>query len=167
MSRDSKTHISVTTRIEGTKELLKELEQLGGNVKKASYQIMGSGAKVIRTEAEALAQSAAPTSGKVLSVELHRKRGGIEAKIKIKSEKWYYKFFESGATAHEIKGVPLVFEGDEGRVVIGSVDHPGQAASPFLRPAFDGKQQEALDRISEKLKELVEKQRMIAEESDD
>ena len=70
---------------------------------------------------------------------------------------WYYRFFETGAGAHEITGSPLVFEGREDLVVTGRVDHPGMAAQPFLRPAFDGEKDRATDAVGDELRKAVER----------
>ena len=55
-------------------------------------------------------------------------------------EHWYYTFFETGASAHEI-GIKnkeaLRLYGFGGGEFAFEVDHPGMAAEPFMRPAVD------------------------------
>lgn len=73
---------------------------------------------------------------------------------------WYYRYLETGASAHEIRGNPLLrFEGREGLVITGAVNHPGMAAKPFLRPAFDEKKNAAKDEVGAELKKVIERAR--------
>jgi hypothetical protein len=72
-------------------------------------------------------------------------KGNAVAKIGPDEEHWYYRFYEFGATAHEIQGKPLlIFEGENGPVFSKQVQNAGGTpADPFLRPALDSQADEA------------------------
>ncbi len=154
----------VTCKIEGGPQLLKEFAALGGNVRSTSRTAIRAGAKIIQAQAEINAQSIATRPGKHTQIKIsQRVRGTIEAMIGPSKRKWFYRFFEMGVTPHEIGGAPLVFEGDEGLVIIGSVQHPGMAAHPWLRPAFDAKQADAPAAIEDVFRKAIEERRAINE----
>ena len=154
----------VVTKIEGGDELLKELASLGGNVRSSARSAVRAGARVIQGEAESNEQGLGDGSGKQTAIKIsQKKQGSIEAMIGPSKRKWWYRYFETGVTAHEITGDPLVFEGDEGLVVIGGVQHPGMAAQPWLRPAFDTKQNDAVQAVGDALRQAIEERRAIVE----
>ena len=63
-------------------------------------------------------------------------------------DKWYYRYFETGARPHEIRAKEskaLLFNGDYAE----SASQTGGASTrPVLRPAVDTKQKQILDAIS-------------------
>ncbi len=157
-------NFKVTARVDGGDQLLKELASLGGNVRSSARSAVRAGARVIQAEAESNTQTLGDGSGKHTAIKIsQRVKGTIEAMIGPSKRKWWYRYFETGVTAHEITGGPLVFEGDEGLVVIGSVRHPGMAAQPWLRPAFDTKQDDAVQAVGDTLRRAVEERRAIVE----
>ena len=105
---------------------------------------MRAGAEDLREEANRLAPSPDIITGneKVDS-------GVAEISVGPTREKWYLRFFEFGATSHEIKGTPLVFEGERGLVMTRSVKHPGMAARPFLRSAVTRNKERIVAKIGE------------------
>lgn len=111
-----------------------------------------AGAEMVRGEANQRA------SGPHIEVALDKvtDRNAI-AKVGPDNEHWYYRFDELGATAHEITGAPLVFQGESGLIVTGSVSHPGRAARPFLRPAMEGKSQEAQQAMADVIEDEMRK----------
>ena len=160
--------IQVVSKVEGGEALLKELAALGGNVRSTSRSAVRAGAKVIQVRAESNAQGLGSGSGKHTQIKISQKvKGTIEAMIGPSKRKWFYRYFETGVTAHEITGAPLVFEGDTGLVIIGGVNHPGMASKPWLRPAFDGEQNAAAQAVGDYLKQAIEERRAIVESGED
>ncbi len=155
-------NFQVVAKVEGGDVLLKELAALGGNVRSTARAAVRAGAKVIQAQAEQNAADLSARAGKRTQIVVKQRAGGfIEARIGPSKRRWYFKFFELGATAHEITGNPLVFEGDNGLVIIGGVHHPGLAARPWLRPAFDTKQGEAPNAVGATFRQAIEARRAI------
>lgn len=161
----------VSVKLEGSAALLRALRATGGNARKAIRAASKAGGDVIKDDAELRAP---PTrhKKKLISKASFPRKDLCEVTIKLAKKSWYLKYFETGATAHEISGAggALAFEGDAGPVVTRSVRHPGMPARPFLRPAFDGKQRQATDRVGEVLRQAVVEARVAqaaAEESED
>jgi HK97 gp10 family phage protein len=138
--------------VEGADELIRQLRRLGVSTQKALKVAALAGGEVIRQAADPLAPS--PVIDKEV-VESTKSKAVVD--IGPPEDKWYYQFFETGAGPHDITGDPLVFEGDEGTVVTEFVDHPGMAASPFLRPAFDSKKGQAKKEVGGELKRAVQR----------
>jgi len=161
-------HIVVTAKVQGSETLLKELAALGGNVKSTARSAMRAGAKIIQVQAESNAASLGQRAGKHTRIQAtQRVRGVITMAVAPSKKKWWFRYFETGTTRHEITGAPLVFEGDAGLVIIGGVNHPGMAAKPWLRPAFDEKQNEAVAKVGDYLREAIETRRAIVEGGDE
>ncbi len=155
-------NFQVVAKVEGGDQLLKELAALGGNVRSTARTAVRAGAKVIQAQAETNAATIATRQAKHTQIMIsQRVKGTIEAMIGPSKRKWYYRYFETGVTAHEITGSPLVFEGDNGLVIIGGVQHPGLVARPWLRPAFDVKQGEAPAAVEETFRKAIEERRAI------
>src|SRR4030067_1033142 len=142
----------VTIKLEGDKELNRKLDQLGARARGALLDAAEAGAEVI----EAAAEQKAP--GPHIVTGNQKVEGGrAEVDIGPDKEHWYYQFFETGATAHEIAGSPLVFEGDKGLIVTRKVNHTGMPAEPFLRPALSEKSEAAKDAAGERFKPEIDK----------
>ena len=129
-----------TSKLIGEKELKEKLQKLGTRARSALLNATLAGGEVIRDEAN----RNAPGPHVVMGGE---KAADSQAEVSIGPDKdhWYYQFAETGAGPHEIKGNPLVFQGDAGLIVTKSVQHPGFPAAPFLRPAMDGKRKAVVD----------------------
>src|SRR5512139_1220653 len=156
----------VVAKVEGGEQLLKELAALGGNVRSTARTAVRAGAKVIQAQAELNAETIATRPAKHTQIKIsQRVKGTIEAMIGPSKRKWYYRYFEIGVTPHEVTGNPLVFEGDNGLVIIGGVHHPGMAARPWLRPAFDTKQGDAPAAIGAVFHKAIEERRAIEQQS--
>lgn len=161
-------NFQVVAKVEGGDQLLKELADLGGNVRSTARTAVRAGAKVIQAQAESNAESIATRPAKHTQIKItQRVNGTIEAMIGPSKKKWFFRYFETGVTAHEITGSPLVFEGETGLVIIGGVHHPGMAARPWLRPAFDAKQGDAPAAVEEVFRKAIEERRAIVEGGDD
>lgn len=141
-----------TVKVEGGDELLRKLERIGLDVSQVLEAAAKAGAEVIVDGANPLAP--AP---KILAQTMERNRLRVEVAVGPPDEKWHWRFFETGVQSHEITGTPLAFV-DEGKLyVVGGVRHPGMAARPFLRPAFDAGESRAVDAVGEKLRRTVER----------
>lgn len=142
---------TVSVRLEGGEELLRKLERLDVNVKGALRAAGEAAADVI----QGVANSRAP--GPHVETDVLRATGSfVEVAVGPDKEHWYYRFHETGAAPHEITGSPLAFEGDVGTVITSQVAHTGMAAAPFLRPAMDEKQDDAVDAAGDRLRLAVE-----------
>jgi len=137
--------------IKGGERLLARLERLGVDVNQALEAAAVAGAMVIANGANPRAP--AP----LIDVEVvERGKGRVTVDVGPPDEKWYWRFKETGAAAHEITGSPLVFEGDEGLIITAQVQHKGMAADPFLRPAFDEEKDWATGAVAKRLRQAVE-----------
>ncbi len=123
----------ISIELEGSEQLIRKLKRLGVEVGDALEISAHVGMAVMRSASNTLAPSSE------LEQETTEKRKRLVAvDTGPPKKKWYWQFLETGAEAHEISGNPLlVFEGDQGIVATGSIDHPGMAARPFLAPGFD------------------------------
>jgi len=131
----------VSMKLEGADDLLKAFAQMDVQVKKVLKEAGKAGGEVFR---EAAADNA-PGDGIVLVVEKST-QGKIEVAVGPSKEKWYYRFFETGARPHEIapKGSVLYLPGVGSEFYASASATGGVNAKPFLRPAFDTKQEAAL-----------------------
>lgn len=139
----------------GTEEVNLALDAIVAKVKLAVRSAAVAGGDVLLEDAD---QRAPGTDGLIAKV---RSQTGTRAVVDVGPTKsrWYWRFFETGATRHEIAGNPmLVFEGSDGDIIRTALvrNHPGMAARPFLRPAFDGMMAQALGASGAAFWELLE-----------
>jgi HK97 gp10 family phage protein len=122
----------VTATVEGADELIAALKQMRVDVDGLLAVAAQAGAQVIADAANPLAPRP------VIDTEVAEQgKGRATVDVGFPKEKWFYKFFETGTKPHYIPG-PLTLKFDDGEVhVVGGANHPGMAARPFLRPAFD------------------------------
>lgn len=140
-------------KLEGDQELKRKLEQLKGKARGALLDAAKAGAEPIQDDA----QRDAPGGEPILIGNEKIDGGTAEVDIGFDEEKWFLRFFEFGATAHEITGSPIAFEGENGLVMTGKVDHPGMPAKPFLRPAADNNKDSARDAAGKVFKAEIDK----------
>lgn len=141
--------MNVSVTLEGGDELIRKLERMGRNVSRSVDSAAQAGIRVIARDAES-------RLGDRIEMELEeRSDGSATYAAGPPKEKWYLQFKEFGAQPHEITGNPLAFQGREGPVITGRVSHPGMAAEPFLRPAFDSKKGEAIDKVGDVILQAV------------
>lgn len=142
----------IHVRVEGDKLLLAKLKQMGVNVDALLEAAVTAGAVIV--EAAARVNAPGPEIEHETAVKTKRM---VAVAVGPTKRRWYYRFMETGAGAHQITGNPwLVFDGDMGRVRVRSVQHPGMAARPFLRPAIDERQREAETAMGRVWKAAVE-----------
>jgi HK97 gp10 family phage protein len=137
----------ITMTLKGGDELKVKLQEMGSAAKGILVESVEKGAKVLADDI----RSRAP--GPEIGVEVVKaSKYAATANVGPDKSHWYYRFFETGVQPHTITG-PLAFQGRDGEVVIGGVDHPGMAARPFMRPAFDSKQDRARDVLGQTLRD--------------
>lgn len=140
----------IEVTLEGGEELAEALRALDGGVKRVLRTAMLAASEPVVDTGNARAPGPHIDAEVVSASE-----GKVTVAVGPDKAHWYYVFLERGAAAHEIPG-PLVFEGREGLIRLESVSpHPGMAARPFLRPAFDEKQGAAEDAASAVLRAAV------------
>lgn len=150
-------------RFKGGKELAQALRDLPAKLERQVLsEALVAGANVIAKEAK---QNVPRVSGdlkrsiRVTKGAKKKKRKGIVmAEVKAGSKKaFYYAFVEFGTAAHIIKGKNggnLKFTARDGRSTeTPSVNHTGAIAKPYLRPALDAKNTEAVRAVGSKLTE--------------
>lgn len=138
--------------IDGLDEALSALRRAGVSTRPILRAAAQAGADLIAEAARANAPGPEIESDVVESTAT-----AITVDVGPTKPKWYYRFFETGAGPHAIQGKSLlVFDGEQGLVRIGAVQHPGQAAQPFLRPAFDAQGDNAVDIIANRLRSAIE-----------
>ena len=147
----SKMHVE----IEGLQELAQALEDAGADVKEVLKDAIVSAGEIV-------AQAAIPAApGAEIYPEVDEEESSdkkIVVNVGPDQDHWYYRFQETGATAHEINAAPgaLAFEGDQGVVVTKSVSHPGVVGRPFLRPALTSTKDRAVEEVGNHIKGVLE-----------
>ncbi len=111
-------------KLEGGDDLIAALRRMDVNVKSEVRAAVQAGAEIVRDAARGLA----PGPG-IETAVVRATASVVEVDIGPTKEKWHYKFFETGAAAHEIKGRALLaFEGSNGLVVTPGVSHDADGA---------------------------------------
>lgn len=154
-------------KIEGLADLQQLLDELPAKIE--ANVVRGglrAGAKIVADEAKRLCPvgEAVPkgeTPGALrdsIHVSLRSKKGRVQATIKAGGAKAFYAaMVEFGTARHWIKP-----KHRQSLFVAGlfkeAVDHPGATRKPFMRPAIDGKAQEAVEVMAEYLKNRIPKE---------
>jgi len=138
----------IALEIEGGEDLARRLRGMGDAAEAILEAAALAGAALIARAANERAP--AP----LIQAEVaERGRGRVSVAIGPPEDRWYWRFLETGAQPHRIRGRPLlVWEGPAGPVFARRVAHPGMAAKPFLRPAFDEERERARDAVAERLR---------------
>lgn len=141
---------NVSVQLDGGDAVLRALMRLGVDVGQVLEAAALAGGQVLAVRANADAPEP------IVRAEVaERDTDQAVVDIGLPRDKWYLQFFETGASEHEITGAPLAFEGEDGPVITGRVDHPGMAAEPFLRPAMDTGQGEATDAVGARVRRVL------------
>ena len=134
-------------RVKGLSDLNKFLQQLPAKVEQSVLRgALRAGANVVMAEAKA--NDWFPVdSGQLrdgLKVSTSSRRGRVTAKVKATGKHAFIApWLEYGTAAHKItakKGKGLFFGG----LFVKGVQHPGSRPKPFMRPALDGRAQDAV-----------------------
>lgn len=143
--------MKIVARVKGEKELLRALDRVKG-VAASQVLLEGAqaGADVIEGEAKRLGPGdKIGTDGRMVNPRYaHVDIGPLKAA-------WYYMYFETGTQPHEARPetTTALWFGVGGEDVYSKYStHPGLPAQPFLRPAFDGKQREAVGAVGDVLR---------------
>jgi HK97 gp10 family phage protein len=175
--------VSQYKNIKGGAELQKFLDQLPAKMEaNVMRSALRAGAKVIADEAKANVPVKDGDLRDSIKVSTRLSRGVVTATVKAGSKKaWYWRFVEFGTASHYIsvqeseKPINTRRGANFGKAVsmttinrnvlrIGSrfigptVMHPGAKARPFMRPALDGKANDALEAVGEAIKKRLTKQ---------
>lgn len=147
--------VRVQMKLEGSAELMTRLKAIGARASQAVMDAAVAGATPILFDANLRAHSPH------VIAEAQQKEGANKATVRIGPDKahWYYRFFEFGATVHEIKAkkaLALLFPGQNGDVFAKKVEHTGMAARPFLRPAMDTRKDDATRAAGETFRQVIE-----------
>lgn len=140
--------------IEGLDELVRNLEDMGADVRAVLTDAVLAAGQIV-------ADAANPNApGPNISATVDEEESSdkkVVVNVGPDKEHWYYRFAETGTTAHEINSTgALAFEGQTGPVITKSVSHPGMPARPFLRPALTASKDQAIEEVSRKVREAVE-----------
>lgn len=133
-------HVSGLSELD---RLLKELPaKIEGNIMRGAVR---AGAKVMETRAKELVPVDDGDLRDSIKVSTKSKRGQVSATVRAGGKKAFYAHMvEFGTARHFIKPKKrksLFFAGMAREVV----DHPGTSPKPFMRPALDNSQREAVD----------------------
>lgn len=144
--------------IEGGKELAKLLKELPSRIeKKIMRAAMRQGANVIMKQAR---QNAPVDSGdlrKSIRTSTRARKGNVEASVKAGNKKAYYSHMvEFGTAVHGISGrngKMLKFTLPTGQTIFTKrVLHLGARARPFMRPAFDARNKDAISKVVQEIR---------------
>lgn len=143
------------TKIQGGAELQKLLDSLAPNIERNILRsALRQGANVIRDEAKKNVSDRTGELSKSIKVKTRSRRGNVTAQVV--TDKYYARFVEYGTESHFIKSKDvksLFFAGIARQVV----EHPGAKPHPFMRPAIDAKQNEAIRAVGEQIRKRLEK----------
>lgn len=154
--------------INGAEALAKALALLPVNIERNIMRgALRVGAKVISDEAKANVPVQDGDLKQSLRISTNRKKGEVSASVKAGNKKaWYYHFVEFGTQPHMIKAKNakyLRFMAKDGTPVkTKEVHHTGAIEKPFMRPALDKKNAEAIVKVGDYIRARLEKEGMSA-----
>jgi len=157
----------LAVKIEGQKELMKALKESGLKPRKVIGAAMKQGGEVVAANARERVESS--KGGKKVTAKITaRKQDHITVSVGPTKKHWYLRFLETGTARHEIRGNPFLrFGGPRGLIEVRRVMHPGTAARPFLRPAFDAKNDEATGKVGEVIRAAIVEAKIAKERGDE
>ena len=160
-------------QITGLAELHKALQELPANIERNVLRGgLRAGANVIRQEAVRLAPEAPPTLVGVklgarigelkrsirVSMRVRSKAGWVNARVVAGNVKaWYAHLVEFGTARHWIRPKhrkSLFIAG----AFAEAIAHPGAKPKPFMRPAWDGQHQQALEVMADYIRQRLPKE---------
>lgn len=126
--------VKISGKLEGADELIAELKKVGLSVKGTTRKGVRAGMKAMQVNAERRASTLSTRRGKSTKIAISSKqRGAVTGQLGPSKKKFYLRFFETGTRPHVIPQRYMRL----GRAVSRRIKHPGMAARPWLRPAFD------------------------------
>lgn len=169
-----------TTSVKGLKELDAFLSALPKNMQKGAYRAgLTAAAAVVRDEARLRAPKRTGKMAKAIRSGSPRQNQDGTFSIRVSLDKGDHGFLglfhEYGVSPHLIastgrgEGRVAIRKAADGtgtveggvmkigdRFVSGIISHPGHRAHPFMRPALDGKQKEAVEAFAERIRAYIE-----------
>lgn len=144
--------------LEGADEFIAMLQKMSDIAAGAAVmEAVLAGGKVLEDEIE----SRAPGPHVITMPDMRSiKRGYAGVKVGPDKDHWYYRFFETGASPHEIEASlaeALTLVGGNLRERV--LNHPGMAANPFMRPGFDASEGKVKAEIGKVLMEALRRAR--------
>lgn len=147
-------------RVVGDKEILDALKRAGEDARESLRPAIEGAAKILADAVRNRARNAWIKGHVTTKVAFDDKRG-VTAIVGVERDDDHpanvAMWMEYGTKAHKIpkqysKNVILNIMG---RLIRGQVKHPGQAAQPFMRPAFDEASDAAQEAVTKVLKEKL------------
>lgn len=145
------------SNIVGGRELADLLATLPLKIEKnITRTALRAGAKVYLDEVRATIPSDTGALRKSARITTRMAKGGkASASVKVGNKVAYYaQMVEFGTRAHTIKAPPGSAMNVNGRDYK-TVDHPGSAPRPFMRPAAEAKFEEAIEAFRQKIRERL------------
>lgn len=160
--------------IQGLAELDRLLKELPANIERNVLRGgLRAAGKVVEDEARRLVPVAPPSGSNAkaygaaagalrasirTAMRVRTKAGWVNAQVKAGNKHaWYAHLVEFGTARHWIKPrnrKSLFFAG----LAREAVDHPGARPKPFMRPAFDGKSQAAIEAMADYIRQRLPKE---------
>lgn len=164
------------SEVTGLKELDKALKDFSAKLEGAIVRGgLRAGTTVFLKRARAHINSRSGELSKSLRIRTKAKRGKVSATLVAGNAKAYYPHMvEFGTASHFIsaeaggENVAAKINRRAGRnakalqfggAVVSSVEHPGSQPRPFMRPALDGGQQEAVEAMAEYIRNRIRKEK--------
>lgn len=151
------------TNFKGGKELQDMLNTLPAKLERnVMRSALRQGANVIRDAARDNINDRSGALSKSVRVRTRARRGEVTATVTAGSKDAYYAHMvEFGTSPHDIPaadGSALDVAGNPRA----NVEHPGAAPHPFMRPAIDEKQGEAIRAVGEQIRKRLTKEGLSA-----
>ena len=141
--------------IKGGAELNKFLQQLPVKIEQSVLRgALRAGANVVMAEAKANVPVESGQLRDGLKVSTSSRRGRVTAKVKATGKHAHIApWLDYGTAAHKItaKGKGMFFGG----LFVKGVQHPGSRPKPFMRPALDGRAQDAVSAAARYMKQRL------------
>lgn len=160
--------IEIDAQLRNFDQINKALQDLPGRIAGRVLQsALRFGAGAIVREARQNLKEQGISRESQLGVKIRnqrRQRHTVSVRVGFSKDYYYLGFIERGTDPHTIEageGKTLGFKtqgGDWPDWTAQDVEHPGQRARAWLRPAFDTTQEEVMRRFAEKIWERIEKE---------
>ena len=149
-------------------EFIRELKAVGLNVNSSLRSAMRQGMRIVQDTAESNARAITPHKATRMTAVSRVKEGRVTVTLEPAKKRFYLGIIESGAKPHVIrprKAQRLVFPvkmsaRKKRKLVFKRISHPGIKARPWLTPAWEAKQHEAVAKVQSVLRDVIEHKRV-------
>jgi HK97 gp10 family phage protein len=149
-------YVKISGKLVGADDLIDELQAVGLSVKGTTRKGVRAGLKAMQVNAERRASSLSTRRGKSTKIAISSKsRGAVTGQLGPSKKKFYLRFFETGTKPHMIPQTYVRL----GRTIRRRLKHPGMAARPWLRPAFDESTAAAREAFGQAMRQAIETRR--------